>query len=380
VFVRWKEQSVEVDATGRLPGYAESTVRTFKAPDSLDVRFHEVRAKSALNRVPSASRVPFDWTVNPYRGCLHACTYCFARPTHEYLEFDAGRDFEREVVVKVNLPEVLRAELARPSWKGDHVALGTNTDPYQWVEKRYRLMRGIWEAFRDAANPCSILTKSPLLLRDADLLQQIAQRTHVSACLSIPTMDEKAWRASEPHTPHPKARLEAVAELNRLGIPTGVLVAPLMPGINDAPEQVEKVLEACREAGAVSIGGQALFLAGSTKQVFMDWLSGYRPDLVPEYERLYENRARMRKEDRERVEAPLRRGKRARPKAGPKFARPSEVPRARGPEPDDWPVRDRGVGDTVRSAAEVATGLTRTRAPMTPRERAAALSGQESLF
>jgi hypothetical protein len=171
-----------------------------------------------------------------------------------------------------------------------------------------------------------------------------------------------------------------VAELNRLGIPTGVLVAPLMPGINDAPEQVEKVLEACREAGAVSIGGQALFLAGSTKQVFMDWLSGYRPDLVPEYERLYENRARMRKEDRERVEAPLRRGKRARPKAGPKFARPSEVPRARGPEPDDWPVRDRGVGDTVRSAAEVATGLTRTRAPMTPRERAAALSGQESLF
>jgi DNA repair photolyase len=306
---------------------------------------------------------------------------CFARPTHEYLELGAGRDFEREIVVKVNIPEVLRAELARPSWKGDHVALGTNTDPYQWVEKRYKLMRGIWEAFRDAANPCSILTKSPLLLRDADLLQEIAQRTHVSACLSIPTMDEKAWRASEPHTPHPKARLEAVKELNRLGIPTGVLVAPLMPGINDAPAQVEAVLEACREAGAVSIGGQALFLAGATKQVFMEWLEGYRPDLVAEYEQLYENRSRLRPADRERVEAPLKRSKRVRPKDGPRFARPSEVPRARGPEPDDWPIRDRGVGDTVQTAAEVATGLRRTsRAPLTPQQRAAALAGQEALF
>jgi DNA repair photolyase len=317
--------------------------------------------------------MPFRWTVNPYRGCTHACTYCFARPTHTYLDMGAGRDFEREIVVKVNLPEVLRAELARPSWKGDHVALGTNTDPYQWVEKRYRLMRGIWEAFRDAANPCSILTKSPLLLRDADLLQEIAQRTTVSACLSVPTMDEKAWRASEPHTPHPKARLEAVKELNRLGIPTGVLIAPLMPGINDAPEQVEAVLEACREAGAVSIGGQALFLAGSTKQVFMDWLAGYRPDLVPEYERMYENRSRLQKPERDRVEAPLKKGRRARPKGGPRFARPGESPKA-----EDWPIRDPGVGEAVRTAAEVATGL--RRAPLSPRERAAALSGQDSLF
>ena len=380
MFVRWKEQSVELDATGRLPGYSDAVVRTFDAPESLNVRFHEVRAKSALNRVPAASRVPFEWTVNPYRGCLHACSYCFARPTHEYLELGAGRDFEREIVVKVNIPEVLRAELARPSWKGDHVALGTNTDPYQWVEKRYGLMRGIWEAFRDASNPCSILTKSPLLMRDADLLLEIARRTHVSACFSVPTLDEKAWRASEPHTPHPKARLEAVKELNRLGIPTGVLVAPLMPGINDAPERVEKVLEACRDAGAVSIGGQALFLAGSTKRVFMEWLEGYRPDLVPEYERLYENRSRLRASDRERVEAPLRRGKRTRPKVGPKFARPSDVPRARGPEPDDWPIRDRGVGETVQTAAEVATGLTRSRAPLTPQQRAAALAGQGSLF
>ena len=160
---------------------------------------------------------------------------CFARPTHTYLDFNAGRDFEKEIVVKVNVPEVLRVELARPSWKGEHVAMGTNTDPYQWVEGRYKLMRGIWEALRDAANPCSVLTKSPLLLRDLDLMKEIADVADISANLSVPTIDEKAWRASEPHTPNPRARLEAVGELNRAGIPTGVLVAPLMPGINDDP-------------------------------------------------------------------------------------------------------------------------------------------------
>ena len=162
---------------------------------------------------------------------------CFARPTHEYLELDAGRDFEREIVVKVNVPEVLRAELRRPSWKGESVALGTNTDPYQWVEGRYKLMRGIWEAFRDYRNPCSVLTKSPLLLRDLDLMKEIAAVTDVSACLSVPTLDEKAWRATEPHTPHPRARLEAVAELNRNGIPTGVLMAPLIPASTTHPSR-----------------------------------------------------------------------------------------------------------------------------------------------
>ncbi len=212
---------------------------------------------------------------------------CFARPTHEYLDFNAGRDFDKEIVVKVNVPEVLRAELARPSWKGEHVALGTNTDPYQWVEGRYKLMRGIWEAMRDFANPCSVLTKSPLLLRDKDLLLEIAARTSVSACLSVPTLEEKAWRATEPHTPHPRARLEAVAELNRLGIPTGILIAPLMPGINDGPGQVEKIVELAEAAGATSIGGQALFLRGATRDVFFDWLRTKRPDLVERYEALY---------------------------------------------------------------------------------------------
>jgi DNA repair photolyase len=233
---------------------------------------------------------------------------CFARPTHKYLDFDAGRDFEREIVVKVNAPEVLRAELARRSWKREHVALGTNTDPYQWVEGRYKLMEGIWEALRDAANPCSVLTKSPLLLRDLQLMLQIAERASFSACLSIPTMDEKAWRETEPHTPSPRARLEAVAELNRAGIPTGVLIAPLMPGINDAPHQIEPLLERAAEAGASSIGGVALHLRGEVRQIFMDWLRAQRSDLVPRYEQLYSRGAYAPQHERERLSQMVRRG------------------------------------------------------------------------
>jgi DNA repair photolyase len=233
---------------------------------------------------------------------------CFARPTHTYLGFDAGRDFEKEIVVKVNAPEVLRAELARPSWKREHIALGTNTDPYQWVEGRYKLMRGIWEALRDASNPCSVLTKSPLLLRDLDLMLEIAERTDISASLSIPTLEEKAWRATEPHTPNPRARLEAVAELNRAGIPTGVLIAPLMPGINDAPEQVEPLIAAAITAGARSIGGIALHLRPGVREVFMDWLRSQRPDLVPRYEELYRRGSYMPAEERERLAAMVRRG------------------------------------------------------------------------
>ncbi len=303
MFVRWESQSVNADHDPRLPGFSEDVViRRFDAPEALDTRFHEIRTKSAINRVPTISRVPFEWTVNPYRGCSHSCAYCFARPTHEYLDLNAGRDFEREIVVKVNVPEVLRAELARPSWRRQHIAMGTNTDPYQWVEGRYKLMRGIWEAMRDFSNPCSILTKSPLLLRDLDLLKQIAEVTDVSACLSVPTLDEKAWRATEPHTPNPRARLEAVAELNRAGIPTGILIAPLMPGINDAPEQVAKIVELATEAGATSIGGQTLFLRGSVRKVFFDWLREHRPDLLPRYEELYRRGAYLPEAQRREVE------------------------------------------------------------------------------
>ena len=226
---------------------------------------------------------------------------CFARPTHKYLDFNAGRDFEREIVVKVNAPELLRAELGRKSWKGEHVALGTNTDPYQWAEGRYKLMPGIWEAMRDAANPCSVLTKSPLLLRDLGLMKEIAERTEFSAALSVPTVDERAWRATEPRSPNPRARLEAVAELTRAGIRTGILVAPLMPGINDAPEQVAPILEMASEAGAAYVTGIALHLRGEVRNLFFEWLDAHRPDLVPLYKRLYQRGAYLHPDERRRL-------------------------------------------------------------------------------
>jgi len=301
--MRWSNLSTEAEQRARLPGYREeAVVRHFDAPEAVDIRFYEVRAKSILNHVPEASQMPFRWTINPYRGCTHACQFCFARPTHKYLDFDAGRDFEREIVVKVNAPELLRAELARPSWKGEHVALGTNTDPYQWVEGRYRLMPSIWEALRDARNPCSVLTKSPLLLRDLPLMKEIAERTEFAAALSVPTIDEKVWRATEPHTPNPKARLEAVSELTRAGIRTGVLVAPLMPGVNDAPEQVAPILELASQAGADYVTPIALHLRGEVRKLYFDWLREHRPELVPRYIELYRRGAYAPPEERRRLE------------------------------------------------------------------------------
>ena len=301
----------------------------------MDIRFWEVRAKSALNRVPPASQMPFRWTVNPYRGCTHGCVYCFARPTHKFLDLSPGRDFEREIVVKVNAPEVLRAQLSKPRWTREHVALGTNTDPYQWCEGRYKLMPGIWEALRDTDTPCSVLTKSPLLLRDIELMQELAERVGFHACLSIPTLDEKAWRQTEPHTPNPRARIEAVAELNRAGIPTGVLVAPLMPGINDDPRQVEEILDLCAEAGAVNVGGICLHLRGEVRDVFMGWLRSARPDLAARYEELYARGAYAPPAERNRIAALLSgrvwpgrdssapfRGARRRPEAPGPAARP----------------------------------------------------------
>ena len=305
--MRWENLTVERDREARLPGFREpAIVRTFDAPEALGIRFYEVRARSALNHVPKKSRMPFRWTINPYRGCTHACAYCFARPTHTYLDFNAREDFEREIVVKVNVPELLRGELAKPSWKGEHVALGTNTDPYQWVEGRYRLMEGIWEAFRDHANPCSVLTKSPLLLRDIELFKELVERTDFAANLSIPTLDERAWRQTEPHTPHPRKRIEAVAELNRAGIPTAVLVGPMIPGVNDSPEQVEEILALVGEAGASSVHGIPLHLRGEVKEIWFDWLRQYRPDLIPRYEELYGRGAYMNSEERNRLSAMAR--------------------------------------------------------------------------
>jgi DNA repair photolyase len=326
--MRWTNLTLTDDEQRRLPGYRdEAIVRRFDAPEALDVRFYEVRARSVLNRVPERSAMPFRWTVNPYRGCTHACVYCFARPTHRYLDFDAGRDFEREIIVKVNAPEVLRGELARASWTREHVALGTNTDPYQWVEARYRLMPDIWRAFLEHRTPCSVLTKSPLLLRDLPLLRELAAEGLVSAALSVPTLDERAWRATEPHTPHPGARLEAVAELSRAGIPTSVLVAPLMPGINDDPRSVREIVRRAREAGARNVSPVALHLRSGVREVFMDWLEGSRPDLVGRYGKLYARGAYLDADERRRLTSLARPDGRPRP-AVERFERPLAISRA----------------------------------------------------
>ena len=262
---------------------------------------------------------------------------CFARPTHTYLDLNAAEDFEREIVVKVNAPELLRAELAKPSWGRELVAFGTNTDPYQWVESRYRLMPPMLEALADSGTPASVLTKSPLALRDIDRFKRFSGEDAISVNFSIPTLEEKAWRQTEPHTPHPSKRIEAVAELNRAGIPSGVLIAPLMPGINDDPGQVEEIIALCEEAEATFISGIGLHLRPGVREVFMDWLRAARPDLVERYERLYENRAYLSAADRRGLEAPLAtarrpRGRRSARRSGggrpvvPKRERPPRQP------------------------------------------------------
>ena len=260
--------------------------RTFDTPEFRGIEFIESECKTIINHVPG-NYLPFRWTINPYRGCSHSCAYCFARPTHTFLDMNAGRDFESKIVVKVNAPEVLRRQLAAKRWKGEHIAMGTNTDPYQRAEGRYRLMPGIIRALTDYRNPFSILTKGTLILRDLPLLLEAAGVTEVGAAFSIGTLDEEAWKASEPGTPHPKKRIEAVADLNAAGIPTGVLMAPILPGITDRPEQLHAVVEAAIEAGATHVSPIMLHLRPGVREEFMPWLAERYPDLVPRYEQLY---------------------------------------------------------------------------------------------
>ncbi|MGH9224218.1 MAG: radical SAM protein [Acidimicrobiales bacterium] len=212
---------------------------------------------------------------------------CFARPTHEYLGMNIGEDFDRRIVVKVNAVERVRAELAPSRWRGDHIAMGTNTDPYQRCEGKYRLTQGIVGELAAARNPFSILTKSTLILRDLSLLAEAAAVTEVRANFSIGTLDEEVWRLTEPGTPHPRHRIEAVAKLNAAGVPCGVLVAPILPGLSDRPEQLEAVVKACVDAGAMSITPLLLHLRAGVKEHYLSWLAEARPDLTAEYARLY---------------------------------------------------------------------------------------------
>lgn len=259
-------------------------VRTFATPEFTGMRFLEVEAKSALNRVRG---MPFPWSINPYRGCSHACAYCFARPTHRYLNLSPLGDFDRTIVVKTNLVAVLRRELARQSWTGEHVALGTNTDPYQRCEGRYRLMPGVIDALAQARTPFSILTKGTLVTRDIQALRAAAEDVSVACALTVGMLDRTLWRAVEPGAPSPHARLDAVAALSRAGIPTGVMLAPIMPGLNDEPEALDALVDAAAASGAVHITPIVLHLRPGVRELFWPWLEQHHPQLVPRYAALY---------------------------------------------------------------------------------------------
>ncbi|MCQ4214355.1 Rv2578c family radical SAM protein [Streptomyces longispororuber] len=261
--------------------------RTVDTPEFAGVTFHEIRARSIVNRVPGASRMPFEWTVNPYRGCTHACVYCFARNTHSYLDLDTGLGFDSQIVVKVNAPQLLRGHLASRRWHGDHIAMGTNVDCYQRAEGRYRLMPGIIEALRDHANPFSILTKGTLILRDLPLLRQAADVTDVGISVSVGFVDQELWRTVEPGTPAPERRLDVVRALTDAGIGCGVLMAPVIPFLGDHPDQLRATVRAVARAGATSVTPLVLHLRPGAREWFMTWLGRHHPYLVRRYERLY---------------------------------------------------------------------------------------------
>lgn len=444
--MRWGNLLVdrERDAdSGQLPLFGvEPVVRTFDTPEFAGMEFYEVQAKTIINRVSKTSQGPFSWTINPYRGCSHACVYClsgdtrilmadgstkplaflqvgdaligtvpgarhrrtvvthvrahwstvrtayrltlddgrrlvaggdhrfltnegwryvtgdggrpaltegsillgcdlqgvterrevvgrpvtpgagavvmsierlatrrtmfdittgtgdfiangivshncFARRTHEYLDLDSGADFDRKIIVKVNAPELLRTELARPSWRGEHIAMGTNVDCYQRAEGRYRLMPGILAALRDARNPFSVLTKGTLLLRDLELFQEAARVTDVDVNMSLGSVDPALWRSVEPGTPSPRARLRMCRRLADSGLGCGVLMAPILPYLSDAPAQLEATVRALAEAGARSVTPVVLHLRPGAREWYIAWLRREHPHLLPRYRELY---------------------------------------------------------------------------------------------
>ncbi|MDP9366996.1 MAG: radical SAM protein [Chloroflexota bacterium] len=231
--------------------------------------------------------MPFRWSLNPYRGCTHSCHYCYARATHTYHGMNAGRDFETKILVKTNLPQVLRRELARPTWTGERIAIGTATDPYQPCEGRYRLTRRVLEALRDHRNPLSVVTKSTLILRDCDLLADLARLTDVTVFFTVTTLDPAIWRAVEPGTPPPLKRLNVMRRLVEAGVPCGVFLAPILPGITDSAESIAAIATAAREHGAATFGTSVLRLAPFVKEHYFGFIEETYSELLPRYQRAY---------------------------------------------------------------------------------------------
>ena len=287
--MRWSGQELTTEHTGTLPGLARlnNLVRSVRTPEFAGITFHEILAKSALNRVPGQSAMPFGWTINPYRGCSHACTYCFARATHSYLDLDSGKDFDNEIIVKVNVAEVLRKELARPGWGHDPVALGTNTDPYQRAEGRYRLMPGVIAALADSGTPFSILTKGTLIRRDLDLLVEASGVVPVDLALSIAIYDDALQVAVEPGTPSTAARLASVTAIRERGLRCSVFMMPILPFLTDTRAHLDDALRQAKAAGASNVMYTALHLRPGVRDWFLQWLARDHPDLVPRYHELY---------------------------------------------------------------------------------------------
>ena len=255
---------------------------------SVGVEYREEPCRSALNRVKGMG---FDWSLNPYMGCAHRCTFCYVRAFERRADRPSDDRYGRSIRVKVNVAEVLRRELARPSWQGETVAIGAATDPYQPAEGRYKLTRACLEALRDASNPFSLITRSPMIVRDLDVLVEAARRAELRVVFSVPTLDEDVWRRTEPGTPPPQRRLDAVRRLVDAGIQAGVGMAPILPGISDRPEQLERVVRAAREAGATSVWANLLYLKAGTREHFLTALAHDWPEELERYEQLYANRA-----------------------------------------------------------------------------------------
>ncbi len=250
------------------------------------VEYREEPCRSALNRV---SGMGFDWSLNPYMGCAHRCTFCYVRAFERRADRPSDERYGRSIRVKVNVAEVLARELTRPSWERAHVAIGAATDPYQPAEGRYRLTRACIEVLAAAANPFSIITRGPMIVRDLDVLQEAARRAKVAVTFSIPTLDEDVWRKTEPSTAHPRQRLRAIRELVDAGIDARVGMAPILPGISDRPEQLAEVVRAAHDAGATGIWANLVYLKPGTREHFLAHLAEDWPEELERYERLYAN-------------------------------------------------------------------------------------------
>ena len=266
----------------RIGGGAGALTEAVRRADA--ARYQEVRCRSALNPVKG---MPFEWTLNPYRGCTHGCHYCYARRYHTQFELGADDEFASIIFVKTNFVDVLRRELQKPSWRGDYVAVGTATDCYQPIEGHYKLTRGALAALCEQRNPAGVVTKGPMVVRDKDILADLSARAGCSVYVSVPCVDEDVWRQLEPGTAPPMQRLRAVRELVDAGVRAGVLMNPIVPGISSRPALMEQTMKAIADHGARFVGCNVMFLEGGTRDHFMRWLDAACPDLVGGYRNLY---------------------------------------------------------------------------------------------